>query len=326
MQTYKYRFKTSGSIDDTSTFFISMLENKLKDGPDCLMAYCIFPTDSDILDHVSIDMDKEKNIKAINLHTYTELWTGMESDLRNCVEENLAAITPNIKIEDDVEALGREGKVPKILYHIADKKDLDSIMKKGLIPGQGNNGYKSDEDYVYLASEKDLASWLSVLKNVDDPVILKIDTDSMADSQEIEMGRMFHDRSFIPEGYTEYRTTKTVPASAIKEVDFKKGNDELSKKLEIDMIYQLTDVRSDNEFNEVTTGMNRLVDLGIMHKDVVNTMITAYREEYMSESKVSESEKPDIEDDGPPWDEDDFTKAIDEMSYTQMTLSDYGIK
>lgn len=337
IQTYKYQFPASGQ-GNAPTFTATMLEKKLKDGPDCLMAYCMFPTDSDILDQVTVDTDEKGNVTALNLHTYTQLWDGMESDLRDCVESNLAAVMEEnykardcIKIEGDVKALGHEGSIPTTLYHIAEKKDLNNIMRKGLIPSTGDNNYKNTEDMVYLTTEKDIAPWLAILKHKDDPVILEINT---AGLNGIETGRVFNDRDFTQGVYTEYRTTESIPASAISEVEIDRGYSRFSEGLRSRMIDMLEAAESNDEFNEVVTGLNRLKAMGIAQETDGQHII----EDRTTNNKTMSVTVGIEEDEGLPWDEndagidpneewdekvvgDDLTKALG-----QMTLEDFGVK
>lgn len=308
MNTYKYQFSASGKVDEQYTFTTTLLENKLKDGYDCLAAYGIFPSDSDILDHVSIDTNHNE-ITAINLHTYTELYEGMENDLKDCVQENLNAITEEhdlditdaIKIGSDVRALGLQDNIPETLYRISQKKNLNSILENGLIPQQGKNGYKSHEDYVYLMEKCDIPAWMAVLPNLDDPVILEIDTTNL---EGIEPGRHFTDRDFVmPNGYGEYRTKNVIPASNIKQI-------ELTEEVKIELLTAMKeqlDRAKGNDRIEAARGIDRLSTMGIWLHD------------YPDLGTI----KPKTEE-GLPWDDkeqgDGLTKALG-----QMTLKDFGI-
>lgn len=335
MQTYKYRMPAEGWLGDYSKIkedFAAMLESKLTDGPDCLMAYCMFPTDSDILDKVDFDMDGDQ-VKAVNLYTYTELWDGCENDLKDCVAENLAAVNEEmgdegnigtaVTVNGDVEALGLQGEAPKTLYRISSAANARSIMEHGLEPRTGGNNYKNMEDYVYLCEEKDLAPWLAVLKQKDSPVILKVDTEGLAG---LEPGRTFKDRNFAGfRGYGEYRTRELVPASAISEVNLK--NDRVfATNLRSAMVIQMSRVEDRSELAEVATGMERLKDMGIMGEAEIKLMMDIHRELL---DKAGNAAAADEEDEGLPWDEeavDDFAKAVGEMEGTQMTLHDIGME
>ena len=92
MRTFHYEIPLSGELPTSTTGmsdFTYYLENGLKDGPDCLMAYCIFPSDSDVLESVSLK-GKNGQFTSLSLFTYTKLYEGSENDLKNCVAENLA--------------------------------------------------------------------------------------------------------------------------------------------------------------------------------------------------------------------------------------------
>lgn len=301
IQTYKYRFPATGLASDMPTFTENILEENLKNGPECLMAYCIFPSDSDILDKVTIDVENGK-ITAINLHTYTQLWEDMDDDFKACVQENLNEISAGITLSGSVEALGLEGDLPAKLYHITEKENINSIMQNGLIPKTGENNYKNMENYVYLCDRKDLAPWLSILKHMDHPVILEVDT---AGLNGVEPGRMFKDRDYIPEGYGEYRTTESVPISSIKTIDFEKEYDDLSTELREKISNQLNLAASADEISEANAGLHRLLYMGIMEKTQVSDM----------DREKNHSWKDNGSDDFA-----DFAEAV-----KQMTLSDMGV-
>ena len=307
MQTYKYRFPAIGQLDPYSaTEYLDMLESSLKDSPDCLMSYCIFPSDSDILDHVELDMDRDGYISGIELHTYTRLWDGMENDLKNCMKENLAAmaeefdeeIGEDICLEGPVQALGREGDIPKTLYHITDRKNLDAILTEGLVPDIGANNYKNMEPYVHLAEKDSVAPWMAILKHVDDPVILQIDTE---DLEGFETGRIFTDREFTkPDGYGEWRTAEAVPASNIQEAEL---TDAFKADLLSQTLTQINRAISVDEKAETMTGAVRLMQMGITDDSLKNLLA--------QQQKTENSQSALLEDDSPPWDTSDGkTKVI----------------
>lgn len=343
---YKYQFPASGKAADAPVFTASRLEQHLNEGYDCLGAYCMFDTDSKTLDHVSFDVDKEGNITAVNVHTYTELWEGNDSYFRDCVKTNLAKVTDAIKINGDVKALGLESDGPDTLYHITEKEELEKITKEGLVPATGRNNYKNMEDYVYLSSEKDLAPWLSILKHVDDPVIIEVDAKQLTG---IEQGRVFTtDREFTPHGYSEYRTQNVIPPSALMVKDLDR-NDEFSRRLCDNMLEQLNCVNPDNrqEWQEVMTGMDRLEQMGVISSEQKKGWVEISRNATAQAPNVPDEGLPrdanDNEktmDEGLPWDENDngktpawddgdvFAKALGTLPEEgkQMTLADYGMK
>lgn len=276
MQTYKYNIKAkTGAV---STEMLDMvkyrLEERLIESPECLMSYVIFPTDGDILEHVDMNMEGG-SLESISLNTYSKLWDGSENDLFDCVAVNLNEIhneMPELPIielpeytgDDKVRFLGREGSIPDKLYHIVEAKNLDEINRDGIIPGTGKNTYKDTEKHVYLTDEKDLPAWLSVLPHTKEPVILEVNTDGL----EIEYGRHYSDRNYLPEGYGEYRTSEHIPVKNIHEADMGHGFNEFASGICSRIDIQLNNVMPDSpEFREVSRGLDRLVYMGLMKED-----------------------------------------------------------
>lgn len=332
MQTYKYQFPASGDVNNVPAFITTKLENKLKDGPNCLMAYCIFPTDSAILHHVDFETD-DGSITALNLHTYTRLWDGMEKDLRDCVECNLEEITTAVSIDGNVKDLGIEGEVPDVLYRISQRKNMDSIMEKGIIPGIGSNSYKNTKDYAYLCEEKDLAPWLAVLKHLDEPVILEVKTKGL---RGIEPGRTFTDRNYVPEGYGEYRTKETIPPYAIKEMELS-GKFCEKMRLKMEQMVHLASSGLESDFMEVDTCMHRMKDMGIIYGQDMEGYADPITQPATGPDKEDcIQDKAGLADEGLPWDEndngrpfiredsvdDDFAKAVRDMS---LSVSEFGV-
>lgn len=298
MRTYRYRFPAFGKFENhaVTESYTEKLEHYLKHSPDCLGTYAMFQSDSEILDGVSFDTDSKGNINALELYTYTPLWEGREDDLKSCVEENLAMASmacfgneQEVPVIGHVEALGREGGIPGALYHIAGRKDLDSILKDGIIPKDG-------ESRIYMCEESDLAPWLAVLKNVDDPVILKVDT---VGQQDIEMGRVFGDRSYVKDGkYTEYVSDRPIPAEAVSEMQLNKaGFDEHKVRLASRMVDQLQRASEEAELGEAITGLGRLRDMGLMDQRQVDWLV----EERMAQLPGSKEQMGE---------DDSFTEAV----------------
>lgn len=257
MKTYGYRFSASGKAEDILPFTEAEFENTLRDSPDCLGTYCIFPSDSDILESASFGIEGD-DVTSVTIRTYTELYEGSEDDLKECVACCLAEAAPSVAIKGDVEAMGMEGDVSDVLYHITERANLESIQKDGIIPANGKNHYKDDSNHIYLAERKDLAAWMCIIPHLDDPVILEVDAAGL----DIQPGRHFSDRPYLDkEGYGEYRTSQTVPAEAVKEVplDGPLGT----------MIGQAVKVyqERDNGSGEPARGMARLEKAGYMDID-----------------------------------------------------------
>lgn len=271
MQTYRYRFPASGKADELPESAASMLAGELTDSPDCLMAECIFPSDSNIVDHVEFET-KGNDVAAVNLYTYTEMWEDIPGSgqsniqaLTDAVKYNLEKVTDAVTITGDGEAMGREGGIPKTLYHITDRKNMAAIEQEGLVPDSGKNSWKVSEDCVYLCDGQNIAPWLGILKGIDDPVVLEIDTDGLSG---IETGRVFEDRSYVDGTYSEYRTTEQIPAAAVTKIDFGRGHEELGKLIRDQIEGYMARAAKDDGLSEVQTGMQRLEQLGIKEDEI----------------------------------------------------------
>lgn len=264
MQTYKYRFPAEGQIDKEHADAARELTADMKNGPDCLAAWCIFPSDSNILDHISFELEGKDfpfRVTAVDIHTYTQPYEGTEQDFKDCVAGNLENVLSGVNLTGDMKFMGKEGDIPKTMYHITERENLDSIMKNGLVPDSGKNQYKSHENYIYLAGENDLAPWLSILPYMEDPVLLKVDT---SDLSGIEQGRVFDDRDYVEGGqYTEYRTIKNIPSSAVSLVNTAEDK-EFFNRLENSLLKQ---IGKEGESKEPERGYERFQTFHISEND-----------------------------------------------------------
>lgn len=281
MQTYKYviNAKTGAASIEQLDAVKEQLEQKLISSPDCLMAYAMFPTDSDILEHVDMNIEGG-SLESITLNTYSKLWEGREDDLFSCVNSNLIAVhneqpeLPIIELPeytgiDRVKFLGREGTIPDKLYHIAEAEDLKDISRDGIVPNRGPNSWKDDEPHTYLTDEKNLPAWLSVLPHLKEPVVLEIDTSTL----KVEYARHYSDREYLPNGYEEYRTAEYIPAEDIKEADLGHGSNELATRIRGGIMEQLENTTPDSpEFSEVSRGLDHLIYMGLMKEEQVQAM------------------------------------------------------
>ncbi len=315
MITYKYQIPVRGYIpkdekgeESIRDEYAKSLEKELNDGFNCLGTYVMFPSESAILDHVSFDIGDQRNVTAINLHTYTQMWEGRERDLKQCVHDCMQYVNEDIanrgmnvhcNEEDilnstEVKALGPEGEMPKTLYHITDRADLDDILKQGIEPRKGERHLNRDHDNIYLSDKENLASWLSVLKHIKDPVVIEIDAENL---ESIKPGNMFKDRDYIPGGYGEYYTREAIPASAIKEAEITRNN-ELGMKITNGLIDQMDLIETKTDLTECSTGLRRAQKMGLMEKIYVDDVI-----KYLTEH---------IEN-------DDFGKAVDALGTLEST-------
>lgn len=332
MQTHKYSIKTkmTAEYEQSDMIPVDVLESKLKDGPSCLMAYAIFPTDGDILEHVDYGRDKDGNLESINIHTYSRLWDGMESDLFDCVRDNITDWCDDNDIAFSLvefpeygkaDYLGREGSIPETLYHIAEAEDLEDISRDGLIPGSGKNAYKDHDVHTYLAEEKDLAAWVTVLPHVKEPVILEVNTRNI----NVEYGRHFSDRDYLPEGYGEYRTSDYIQAGAVTEADLHADNNRLQNVLTLDVLKQVAALKpDDHDISEVHRGLDRLVYMGVMsdvEADMTKKMHQTLKTDRQGLAEQG-NDRQDLAEQGNevPWDKTDNGRDISgEMENNQKT-------
>lgn len=322
MNTYLYRFPVSGNIHNQSDFARQLTE-KLNAGSDCLGAYCIFPTDSDILSHISFDSEGAA-VNYLNLHTYTKLWDGAEEDLETCVCENLETVENenNLKFEDrirtkdSVEYMGLEGKLPETLYHIAEKDDVKQILRDGISPHTGDNSYKSPDSCVYMTDDESLVKWLTVLPNLENPVIIEVNTDGIED---LEPGRHFSDRGYMESGYGEYRTKSTIGPENIEVMeitsDMKMTALHISREAE-QQINRMSEC-DDAERTELKRLISRLDCIGLDTSNL-SEMIAEQSQPRQMTLKEFGLEDPADSAEEVPWDEkeagDGLTEALGQMS------------
>lgn len=314
MQTYKYNIKAkTGAVSAEMLDAVKeRLEQRLVDSPDCLMAYAMFPTDGDILEHVDMNVESG-SLESISINTYSKLWDGNEDDLFECVAANLNEIhreqpeLPIIELPeytgiDRIQFLGREGKIPDKLYHIVEAESLEEISRDGLIPRTGKNTYKDMDNHIYLTDAKDIPAWLSVLPHLKEPVVLEVDTGTL----KVEYGRHYSDRDFIPNGYGEYRTAEYIPAEDIREADLGHGFNELATLIWGGVADQLNNVDPDNafEFSQVSNGLDRLVYMGLMNEEQVQAMKASHMADVQNVGMELAAQGDEV-----PWDENDDGKT-----------------
>lgn len=327
MLTYKCHFPAKGQIDKQDVDgYTTAFNAAMKNGPSGLLAWALQPQKGDVMDHAEIKIDDHGQVNEINLYMYAdtpEFWEASKEDLENCVKDCLqdsldlyGEIKEPIVLKGPMQYMGIQGNLPKTLYHIAERKELESILEKGLIPQKGNNDYKSDEDYIYLTDRQDLIPWLTILPNLDNPVILKINTKGLSN---IENGRHFSDRDFtMPNGYGEYRTKNIIPIQSIKVMEF---SEEDKIELLTAMSEQLNRAE-ENEKIEVARGIDRLGSMGICIHDYPALFTISMNPG--TTSNPEKSSEPKIPDDEPPWDAEEEGSGLTE-ALGQMTLKDFGM-
>lgn len=68
----------------------------------------------------------------------------------------------------------QEGKLPKYLYHGTDLKNLDNIMKHGLVPSRSQKKHIPKPNSIFLSDEKDVAH--NYLGYFDEGLVLRIES------------------------------------------------------------------------------------------------------------------------------------------------------
>lgn len=154
--------------------------------------------------------DKDGRLIDVTVHTNTPMSKDFYEKAKDMIVDAVDQAWYQISKDDSIEimaqgklqVLGRTGNLPAKLYYITDKAGIDSILKEGLLPKQGENSYRNDENFMYLADLEQLPVWMDVLKSPEDAVLLEIDPRGITG---IERGRTFEDREYI-ERFSEYRT------------------------------------------------------------------------------------------------------------------------
>ena len=167
-----------------------------------------------------VTLEEDKCVTGITIHTNMEMnpkyYKSASENIGNAADQAWYDIShdENWEIEayGDIDILGREGSLPKKLYHITNKNHVDDILKKGLVPEQGENSYKNYENFVYLTDIENLPVWMGIIQNADDAVLLEIDSQNIS---QIERGRTYLDREYV-DSFSEYRTKESIPVKNIK--------------------------------------------------------------------------------------------------------------
>lgn len=148
-----------------------------------------------ILDLNLRNKDKYREVISTLENVYGWFFSGYQEDFWEPVESNINDVIDNLKYMDEMEREGNyeptdmlallyfEPKfsnefvnVPDVVYHVTDKKYLDSIKKQGLIP-KHKDKVTRHPDRIYLFTDKrNIQNLIDNYKfDVDDPVILTID-------------------------------------------------------------------------------------------------------------------------------------------------------
>lgn len=117
------------------------------------------------LSYIRIEGEINNNIKDINLDEMEEY---LQED-----EDNKVSFSFEPKYDDEV-------KVPDIIYHITDEKNVNKIMKLGLIPKTKSKISYHPERIYLLTDKKDINGLISHSKfTIDEPILLTIDVSKL---------------------------------------------------------------------------------------------------------------------------------------------------
>ena len=105
--------------------------------------------------------------------------------------------------------------------------------------------------------------WLCALPHLEHPAIIKVNTKDIPD---LEPDRFFTNRSYISDGYGEYRTKGTIPPSTIQKINPTEDTD-LSDVIHDQIKDACTLALDKGSRDEVTRGLSQLSELGFDKND-----------------------------------------------------------
>lgn len=179
-----------------------------------------------------VDCDEKGRPTAITLYTVKDRYgvsgkflknkglkpTDHEKFLDKCLAYacEKAGVPDSVTRTGDEEHLGLNGSLPKKLYHITDRKDVDMILTEGLKAQTGRHNYKNGIEQVCLTDLDSLPAWAAMIDDLYDPVLLEIDASQIPD---LQTGRAWNDFCFRDEPYGEYVTRTSINPSLIREAE-----------------------------------------------------------------------------------------------------------
>ena len=309
MRLRRYTFKASGTVHNIEQAQ-SVMMNSLNRGPDSIIQHkCpegIILQDKDMVRQLGFTISvNDDSISEVRLATYDWLPKHWKDSVRECLQIAADKTGEDISIDGNMKYVETDENLPEHFYHITEKKSLDTIMEEGLTPKRGHNDWKSKKKCTYLTESEYIVPWLGILDNVDEPVILEIET---AKLPFVEQGRIWDDRDYVPGHiYSEHRTTETVPAGAIHVM----SPDEVAALgVNEKAVAQLMYVAGEDgnrrligsHESEVKLCMDRLKEMGVMDEKMYRDAMDSYDEKTGSEdfddfaeqvSKISQTESLD---------------------------------
>lgn len=309
MRLRKYIFKASGTVRNIERAQSIMMDS-LNRGPDSIIQHkCpegLILQDKDMVHQLGFTISiSDDSISEVKIATHDWLPKHWKDGIRECLQIAADKTGEDISIDGNMKYVETDENLPEHFYHITEKKSLDTIMEEGLIPKRGHNDWKSKKKCTYLTEAEYIVPWLGILDNVDEPVILEIET---AKLPFIEQGRIWDDRDYVPGHiYSEHRTTEIVPADAVRVM----SPDEVAalgvNEKAIDQLMYVAGQKMRPDEKEVKRCVQRLKEMGVMDEKMYTDAMNAYDEKTESADltdfaeQVDEISQPKIQDPGLPF-------------------------
>lgn len=288
MRLRNYVFPARGTVENPAEA-AAVMKDHLNKGPESV--FCrLFSAHShikekDTVDRLQFVMDEDKLV-GVRVSTYDWLLKNFKNEIRECVQMAADAacretgskmtVTGNMKYE------GTDENLPKHFYHLTERKSLDDILENGITPKRGHNDWKSKKRCAYLTEDAYIVPWLGILDNLEDPVVVEIETDKLPF---VEQGRIWEDRRYVPGIiYSEHRTTEVIPPEALRVMEPEEIAALGVNEKAVEQLMIMSDpsnsrsVLISSEAKEVILCMDRLREMGVMDEKTYTDAMNAYTE------------------------------------------------
>lgn len=308
MRTRKYLFTASGTAADQGRTEESIKDN-LNGGPKYLRRYVDgISKAACVVDSVRL-ITEEDRVSAVEVSTYGWLRKDYKNEIKEYVQAAIEKagedVGSDIRLTGGMKYTATDENLPEHFYHLTERKSLDAIMKEGLGPRRGHNDWKSKKRCTYLTEDKYIVPWLGILSNMEDPVVLEVETVKLPF---IEQGRLWEDRDYVPDYlYSEHRTTEAVPPEALRvmapeEVAALGVNEKAVEQLLYVAGTNLSHWENQSHEKEVKLCMDRLKEMGVMDEKTYNDAMEEFDKKSFARGMdtIPEAKPQDI-DDGLPF-------------------------
>lgn len=232
---YQHKFSLSGQSMDSET------RNKFESAFSKAAGKGVYNLDTSgmAFGASKLDCDEEGRPTAITLCTVRDRYgvsgkflkekglkpTDHEKFLDKCLAYacEKAGVPDSVTRTGDEEHLGLNGSLPKKLYHITERKNMEQILNEGLKAQTGYHNIKNGIKQVCLTDLDSLPAWTAMLDDLYDPVLLEVDASKIPD---LQTGRAWCNLCFRDEPYGEYITKKSIDPSLIQEARLSKEDKE----------------------------------------------------------------------------------------------------